>query len=188
MLQAGKQWQKLRAVCACASFAALGLSAGLAHAGDATWQIAPLRNQSPRLSLSLEPQSQWENPRDRQAFDADYALPPARRAEKIIDAQALMLRIAPSDADAAKGRFFVYAAGSGRAFGLNLMRDPQDGWRRAGWSVERLAEVGKAQLGVGWRSGDAQISLSATRRAIGIQGFSRDDQMVGLNLSLKPSR
>lgn len=108
-----------------------------------------------------------------------------------LDAKQLLLSIAPEPADRAKGRWFVFAAGSGEAFGLNIIRDPaRGGWRRTGWSVERLAEFGKAQLGLGWRQGDRQVAVSAARREIGAYGFKREDTVVGVTFTVsgKPAK
>jgi len=111
--------------------------------------------------------------------------PRSARTSQPFDAKQLLLSIAPEPADRTKGRWFVFAAGSGEAFGLNIIRDPVRGsWRRTGWSVERLAEFGKAQLGVGWRQGDRQVALSAARREIGIYGYKREDTVVGVTFTV----
>lgn len=119
-----------------------------------------------------------------------FAPRPARPSQPF-DAKQLLLSIAPEPADRSKGRWFVFAAGSGEAFGLNIIRDPaRGGWRRTGWSVERLAEFGKAQLGLGWRQGDRQVAVSAARREIGAYGFKREDTVVGVNFTVsgKPAK
>jgi hypothetical protein len=124
-----------------------------------------------------------------QAFTArNTAAPPTPRADALIDTHALMVRLGPTPNDAKRGRWFVFAAGSGKAFGLNLIRDPVAGWRQAGWSVERLAEFGKVQLGLGWRKGASQVSVAASRRELGAYGLSREDTVFGVSFSLKPGR
>ncbi len=102
----------------------------------------------------------------------------------MFDIKRLTLRVGPSEADRKKGRWFVFAAGSGEAFGLNLVRDPLRGWRPAGWSVEQLAEFGKAQLGIGWRKGSQQLSASVARREISAYGLSREDTIFGITFSV----
>lgn len=108
----------------------------------------------------------------------------ARSGRPVFDVKRLTLRIGPGDSVRKKGRWFVFAAGSGEAFGLNLVRDPLRGWRPAGWSVERLAEFGKAQLGIGWRRGAQQVSVSAARREISAYGVSREDTILGVTFSV----
>lgn len=118
-------------------------------------------------------------------FTGDSFAPRTPRASQPFDGKRLLLSIAPEPADRKKGRWFIFAAGSGDAFGLNLIRDPaRGGFRRAGWSVERLAEFGKAQLGIGWRRGNRQLALSAARREIGAYGFKREDTVVGLTFTV----
>lgn len=100
------------------------------------------------------------------------------------DAKRMLLRIGPAPQDRKQGRWFIFAAGSGEAFGLNMIKDPVRGWRRAGWSVERLAEYGKAQVGVGWRRGDSQLAFSVARREIAAYGVSREDTVVGVTYTV----
>ncbi|MBI5938946.1 MAG: hypothetical protein HY859_00825 [Caulobacterales bacterium] len=108
----------------------------------------------------------------------------ARRGRPLIDIKRLTLRIGASDSVKKKGRWFVFAAGSGEAFGLNLVRDPLRGWKPAGWSVENLAEFGKAQLGIGWRKGSQQLAASVARREISAYGLSREDTIFGISFTV----
>lgn len=108
----------------------------------------------------------------------------ARVSRPTPDVKRLTLRIGPSKAVGKKGRWFIFAAGSGQALGLNLMRDPLRGWKPAGWSVEQLAEFGKAQLGIGWRKGSRQIAVSAARREISAYGLSREDTVLGVTFTV----
>jgi len=120
-----------------------------------------------------------------------FATPRLARPSPVQEARRLLMRIGPSQDAGGKGRWFIFAAGSGKAYGLNLVRDPGRGLRNAGWSVERLAEFGKAQLGVGWRKGRRQVALSAARREIGAYGVSREDTVVGVTFTVsgqKPSK
>jgi hypothetical protein len=110
------------------------------------------------------------------------AAPP--QSSPAFDMKRLTLRVTSNPKVGKKGRWFVFAAGSGEAFGLNLIRDPLRGWKPAGWSVEQLAEFGKAQLGIGWRKGARQFSLSAARREIGAYGVSREDTVIGVSFSV----
>lgn len=136
----------------------------------------------PEMRLSLN---------DAAEVPASLAIAPIPAARRSIDDAAgevrqFLVRIGPKAQDRKKGRWFVFAAGSGDAFGLNLIRDPEKGLRRAGWSVEKLAEFGKAQVGVGWRRGPTQVSLAASRREIGAYGISQEDTVVGVTVSVKP--
>lgn len=106
-----------------------------------------------------------------------------RPSRQSVDIKRMTLRVGPSRVGK-KGRWFVFAAGSGQAFGLNLLRDPLRGWKPAGWSVEQLAEFGKAQLGIGWRRDSRQLAVSVARRELGAYGISREDTVFGISFTV----
>jgi Uncharacterized protein conserved in bacteria (DUF2219) len=92
-----------------------------------------------------------------------------------------------------RGRWYLFAAASGRAVGLNMLHG--DGvWDRAGWTTDQTSTlIGDAQLGVGWRKGAMQTSLGYIHRQVkgahmlwGVD--ARDDSMVAFSLSIKPRR
>ena len=78
-------------------------------------------------------------------------------------------------------------AASGKAFGLNVVKDAEAGYRKAGWSVERLATLGKGQIGIGWRRKNLQASLAVAQREIGDLGIKLDDYLGGLTISWRPN-
>ncbi|MDB5429532.1 MAG: hypothetical protein JWP35_648 [Caulobacter sp.] len=167
----------------------------LANAAPVTLrEVSEAPRQRMALTLAGGPVGDWPigaPPRDRQSSHftgRNGAAPSTPKADSLIDAKALMVRFGPTSTDAKRGRWFIFAAGSGKAFGLNMVRDPVAGWRRAGWSVERLAEFGKIQLGLGWRKGPTQVSVAASRREIGAYGISREDTVIGLSFSVKPGK
>jgi hypothetical protein len=150
----------------------------------------PVTTASPRLLLALGAPS-GVNPGSGLAIDRDGfdnpAAPRVSRAPPRSQQRGLLVQLQASP-DRKKGRWFVFAAGSGEAYGFNLIRDPFNGWKKSGWSVERLAEFGKAQIGIGWRKGRAQISATAARREIGAYGVSREDTVFGLTFSLSGAK
>jgi hypothetical protein len=92
-----------------------------------------------------------------------------------------------------RGRFYLYAAASGRAVGLNMLRnDAGTSWDRA-WSQDATSTlVGDAQVGVGWRKGPIQTSFgylhretNAVHNLYGVDAPKADD-MVAFSLSIKP--
>lgn len=89
------------------------------------------------------------------------------------------------------GRWYLFAAASGRAVGLNMLRD-QGGWDPAGWSTDRSsALIGDAHVGVGWRKGPVQASVGYVHREVKGQHMiwgqeTRDDQVVALSFAIKP--
>ena len=91
------------------------------------------------------------------------------------------------------GRWYLFAAASGRAVGLNVLRG-EDGWDRAGWSTDpSSALIGDAQVGVGYRKGAVQTSLGYIHREVKGKHMifgqeTRDDSVVAFSLSVKPRR
>lgn len=90
-----------------------------------------------------------------------------------------------------QGRWYVYAAASGRAVGLNMLHG-DGGWDRAGWTTDPTSTlISDAQLGVGWRKGIMQTSFGYLHREVKGQHMifgqqTRDDSMVAFTLSIKP--
>lgn len=90
-----------------------------------------------------------------------------------------------------KGRWYLFAAASGRAVGLNMLRG-ENGWDRAGWSTDASgALVGDAQVGVGWRKGDGQASFGVIHREVKGRHMifgqqTRDDTVAAFTFSLRP--
>ena len=91
-----------------------------------------------------------------------------------------------------RGRFYLFAAASGRAVGLNKLHTAT-GWDRS-WSQDATSTiVGDAQVGVGWRKGPMQTSLGYMHRQTKGQHMlygvdPKDDDMVAFSLSIKPHR
>ncbi len=90
-----------------------------------------------------------------------------------------------------KGRWYLFAAASGRAVGMNMTQG-SGGWERAGWSTDATSRlVGDAQAGVAWRKGAMQASVGYVGRRIkGKEQFRGMDtiqsSMVGVSFSLRP--
>ncbi|MET3663897.1 lipid A-modifier LpxR family protein [Caulobacter sp. 1776] len=91
-----------------------------------------------------------------------------------------------------RGRWYIFAAASGRAVGLNMLRGQNGDWARAGLSQDVTSRlIGDSQAGVAWRKGPMQASLGYIHREIkakeGIMGLAtQKDDVVALSFSLKP--
>jgi hypothetical protein len=91
-----------------------------------------------------------------------------------------------------RGRWYLFAAASGRAVGLNMLHG-DDGWG-AGWSTDQTSKlVGDTQVGVGWRKGSVQTSVGYVHRKVKgahvMYGVDpHDDDMVAFSLSVKPRK
>jgi hypothetical protein len=92
-----------------------------------------------------------------------------------------------------QGRWYLFAAASGRAVGLNMLRNDL-GWDRAGWTTDPTSTlIGDAQVGVGFRKGAMQTSFGFIHREVKGQHMiwgqqTRDDSLVAFSLSIKPQR
>ncbi|MET3664615.1 hypothetical protein ABIC66_001219 [Caulobacter sp. 1776] len=102
-----------------------------------------------------------------------------------LSASNLMSKTRVSVEDLRRGRWMLFAASSGKAYGLNLIRDSLGSWRNAGYSEEKLARFGSRQIGIGYRKGNNQVSLSATRRKLNSIDYSDKDTVVGVTVSMR---
>lgn len=92
------------------------------------------------------------------------------------------------------GRWYLYAAASGRAVGLNMTHNTDTGWDRRGWTTDSTsALIGDAQLGVGYRKGGVQSSLGYVHREVKGKHMiwgqqTRSDSMLAFSLTIHPQR
>jgi hypothetical protein len=117
------------------------------------------------------------------AFDA-----PSTSQRLSVNASALVGKMSGVAQDPRRGRWVLFAASSGQALSWNVIRSSVEGWRGSGWSQERLTRFGTHQVGIGWRKGGKQLSLSATRRKLQAEAYSDRDMVYGVTLSIKPKR
>lgn len=117
----------------------------------------------------------------------------ARLKDEVADRLDRMgLHEVSADSFAGRGHWYLFAAASGRAVGLNMV----GAFQRAGWSSEGAsALIGDAQAGLGWRQGDVQAAFGYIHRAVreiapivtgpfNPNGFS--DSMVAFSLTFRP--
>jgi hypothetical protein len=92
-----------------------------------------------------------------------------------------------------QGRWYLFAAASGRAVGLNMLRS-DTGWDRAGWTTDPTSSlIGDAQVGVGWRKGAVQTSFGFIHREVKGSHMifgqeTKDDSLVAFSLSIRPRK
>ena len=94
-----------------------------------------------------------------------------------------------------RSRWYVYAAGSGRAVGYNFARNRDGDYARSGVSHDAGNFLGDAQLGVALRRGAMQSSIGLVYRELdpggmtrGLNGMDTDvsEGMLAFQLSIKP--
>ncbi len=105
-------------------------------------------------------------------------------------------KLAPEGREAfgERGRWYLFAAGEGRAVGYNFARTRDGDYVRSGLSQDRGAYIGDASVGVAWRRGDMQASFGYVYREHKISGWrtsetldrERSEGLVAFQLSIKP--
>ncbi|CAN5271183.1 hypothetical protein BH10PSE2_BH10PSE2_15890 [soil metagenome] len=93
-----------------------------------------------------------------------------------------------------RSRWYVYAAGSGRAVGYNFARTRDGDFARSGVSQDEGHFLGDASVGVAMRRGDMQTSFGVVYREIkaegmrGGDGIDRDvsEGLVAFQFSIRP--
>lgn len=92
-----------------------------------------------------------------------------------------------------KGRWYLFAAASGRAVGLNMLHS-EAGWDRAGWTTDQSSTlVGDAQVGVGWRKGPMQTSFGVLHREVKGEHLywgtaTKPDTVAGFTFAIRPPK
>ncbi|WP_235561689.1 MULTISPECIES: lipid A-modifier LpxR family protein [unclassified Brevundimonas] len=98
------------------------------------------------------------------------------------------------DAFGERPRWYLYAAGSGRAVGYNFARNRDGDFARSGVSQDSGNFLGDASLGVAMRRGPVHSSLSVVYREIETEGLRAghgvdtdvSEGLIAFQLSIKP--
>jgi len=95
-----------------------------------------------------------------------------------------------------RSRWYVYAAGSGRAVGYNFARTRDGDYARSGYSHDSGSFLGDASIGVAYRRGAVRSSIGLVYREIeqkgdlhGFEGLDDDvdEGMIAFQLSIRPN-
>jgi len=107
-----------------------------------------------------------------------------------------LARLVPEGEEAfgERARWYVYAAGSGRAVGYNWARDRDGDYTRSGVSHDSGAFLGDASIGVALRRGPVQSSVGLVYREIQAEGLRSghgvdtdvSEGLLAFQLSIKP--
>ena len=117
-----------------------------------------------------------------------------RFGKNLQDSVTNRLNIREGSSFGAQARWYVFAAASGQAVGMNMTSSEGD-WRRAGLSQDNAnALIGDTQAGVGWRKGPMTASVGYIRRNVkirqGLEGLmgagDKADDLVAVAFSIKP--
>jgi hypothetical protein len=173
---------------------ALSLAPSLGRPGDAAGfpirQWTALSFETDGLAFDVEPHAGFAASGSQAQAGATVSLHP--RTDKAVQ-RLKDMGVREGTAFGDTGRWYLFAAASGRAVGMNVLKN-EDGWGRAGWSTDPTgALVGDAQVGVGWRKGDIQSSFGVIYREVRgnhmIFGqMTRDDTVAAFSFSVRPQR
>jgi hypothetical protein len=125
--------------------------------------------------------------------EAGATLQVSERRDKMAVDRLKALGVRDGEAFGDKGRWYLFAAASGRAVGMNMLHG-EGGWDRAGWTTDPTSSlVGDAQIGVGWRKGAMQSSVGLIHREIKAQHLlygveTKDDSILAFSFTVKPRR
>ena len=108
-------------------------------------------------------------------------------------------RLAPNGRErfGERPRWYLYAAGSGRAVGYNFARTHDGDYARSGYTQDKGSFLGDASIGVAYRKGDMQTSFGVVYREIdagkglrGMNGLDTDvsEGLLAFQLSIRPGR
>lgn len=151
--------------------------------------LSATQPRAPTLSLSRSSDRRPRVIKVQETQIQPFSLGTPTKARNVsINASSLIGKMSGVAQDPHRGRWVLFAASSGKALSWNMIRSSVEGWRGSGWSQERLTRFGTHQVGVGWRKGGKQLSLSATRRKLRAEAFSDRDVVYGVTLSIKPKR
>ncbi|NSX32422.1 DUF2219 family protein [Brevundimonas vesicularis] len=106
-------------------------------------------------------------------------------------------RLAPNGRErfGERPRWYLYAAGSGRAVGYNFARTRDGDYARSGYTQDKGSFLGDASIGVAYRKGDMQTSFGVVYREIdagkglrGMNGLDTDvsEGLLAFQLSIRP--
>jgi hypothetical protein len=107
----------------------------------------------------------------------------------------LGFRTGDAQAEDGRGGWFLFAAASGRAVGVNMAPSAEGGLPRPGWSSEPATTlVSDAQAGLGWRRGALQASVGYVHRDVKNQTVitssagpaNYHDSMVAISFTITP--
>lgn len=152
---------------------------------------APVRFDAGDLDVDVTPHTGVGLSNGGGQAEAGATLTVAQKREATLDNSLTDLGVRDGAAYGDKGRWYLFAAASGRAVGLNVLRDGNS-WNRDGWSTDASsALIGDAHVGVGYRKGAMQTSFGYIHREVKGEHMvfnqeTKDDSVIAFTFSIKP--
>lgn len=154
---------------------------------------APVRFDAGRYDVSVTPRTGLGVSNAGGQAEAGATLTVGQKRDDLAREKLEDLGIRDGSAYGDQGRWYLFAAASGRAVGLNVLRS-DNGWDRDGWTTDpSTALIGDAHVGVGYRKGPMQTSFGYIHREVKGEHMifgerTREDSVVAFSLTIKQDR
>jgi hypothetical protein len=154
---------------------------------------APVRFDAGDLDVRVTPHTGVGVSNSGGQAEAGATLTVAQKRDDAVEDRLNDIGVRDGKAYGDQGRWYLFAAASGRAVGLNVLRN-DNGWDRQGWTTDQSsALVGDAHVGVAYRKGAMQTSFGYIHREVKGEHMvygqdTKEDSVVAFTFSLKPQK
>ena len=154
---------------------------------------APVRFDAGELDVSVTPHTGVGVSNAGGQAEAGATLTVAQKRDDVVEDRLNDLGVRDGRSYGDQGRWYLFAAASGRAVGLNVLRNGNS-WDRQGLTTDSSsALIGDAHVGVAWRKGAMQTSLGYIHREVKGEHMvfgqeTIEDSVVAFTFSLKPQK
>lgn len=154
---------------------------------------APVRFGTSDLDVAVTPHTGLGLSNSGGQAEAGATLTVAQKRDDMVEERLNDMGVRDGKAYGDQGRWYLFAAASGRAVGLNVLRKA-DGWDRQGFTTDPSSGlVGDAHVGVAYRKGPMQTSFGYIHREVKgdymVYGQeTKEDSVVAFTFSIKPEK
>ena len=154
---------------------------------------APVRFGAGELDVAVTPHTGVGLSNSGGQAEAGATLTVAQKRDGEVEERLNDLGVRDGKAYGDQGRWYLFAAASGRAVGLNVLRNG-NGWDGQGWTTDpSSALVGDAHVGVAYRKGAMQTSFGYIHREVKGEHMvfnqeTKEDSVLAFTFSIKPQK
>ncbi|MBP7702113.1 MAG: DUF2219 family protein [Phenylobacterium sp.] len=154
---------------------------------------APVRFGAGELDVAVTPHTGVGLSNSGGQAEAGATLTVAQKRDGEVEDRLNDLGVRDGKAYGDQGRWYLFAAASGRAVGLNVLRS-DNGWDGQGWTTDpSSALVGDAHVGVAYRKGSMQTSFGYIHREVKGEHMvfnqeTKEDSVLAFTFSIKPQK
>ncbi len=154
---------------------------------------APVRFGAGELDVAVTPHTGVGLSNSGGQAEAGATLTVAQKRDGEVEDRLNDLGVRDGKAYGDQARWYLFAAASGRAVGLNVLRNA-NGWDGQGWTTDpSSALVGDAHVGVAYRKGAMQTSFGYIHREVKGEHMvfnqeTKEDSVLAFTFSIKPQK